>query len=168
MFKERMVKAINEQINAEFYSAYLYLSMESWFRSQNLDGFANWMRVQFQEEQFHAMKLYDFVNERGGSVTLTAIAEPPKEWKSPLAVFEAVYKHEQMVTSRIDLLVDLAQKLKDHATLSFLQWFVDEQVEEESNDLAIINKLKLVAEAPGGMFMIDKELAARVFTPPAE
>jgi len=168
MFKERMVKAINEQINAEFYSAYLYLSMESWFRSQNLDGFANWMRVQFQEEQFHAMKLYDFVNERGGSVTLTAIAEPPKEWKSPLAVFEAVYKHEQMVTSRIDLLVDLAQELKDHATLSFLQWFVDEQVEEESNDLAIINKLKLVAEAPGGMFMIDKELAARVFTPPAE
>ncbi len=167
MIDEKMAKAINQQINAEFYSAHLYLAMETYFHSKNLDGFANWMRVQFQEEHFHAMKLYDYLNERGGTFVCMAIEAPPKQWNQVLDVFEAVYKHEQKVTASINNLVDIAQELKDHATGSFLQWFINEQVEEEANDVAVINKLKLVADAPGGLFMVDKELAARVFTPPA-
>ncbi len=165
--KEKMVSALNKQINAELYSAYLYLSMSAYFQSINLSGFANWMRCQALEEQVHAMKLYDFVNERGGRVNLTAIEEPPSYWDSPLAVFEAVYQHEQKVTGMINGLVDLAIAEKDHATNSFLQWFVTEQVEEESSADGIVQKLKLIADAPGGLFMIDNELAQRAFTMPA-
>jgi len=167
MISEKMVKAINDQINAEMYSAYLYLAMKAYFESQNLLGFANWMDVQTKEEMVHAMKFYGFINARNGRVQLGVIEKPPFEWASPLAVFEAVYKHEQIVTDLINKLVDLAQGEKDHATVSFLKWFIDEQVEEESNDVAVIQKLKLVQNAPGGMFMLDNELAQRVFTPPA-
>jgi ferritin len=124
------------------------------------------MRIQTQEEVTHAMKIYDFVNERGGRVTLSAIDGPPTEWNSPLAVFEAVYKHEQKVTGLINDLVDLAIKEKDHATNSFLQWFVNEQVEEESSADEIVQQLKMMEDAPGGMFMLDRELGQRVFTPP--
>jgi ferritin len=166
MISEKMVKALNDQINAELYSAYLYLAMKAYFESQNLGGFANWMNVQTQEEIVHAMKFYDFVNSRNGRVELGAIEKPPGDWASPMEVFEAVYKHEQLVTDRINKLVELAQGLKDHATESFLKWFVDEQVEEEANDVAVIQKLKLMQNAPGGMFMLDNELAQRVFTPP--
>jgi len=167
MISKKMEEALNEQVNAELYSAYLYLSMESYFKSLNLNGFANWMRVQTQEEVAHAMKIYDFVNERGGRITLKAIEGPQTEWDSPLAVFEAVYVHEQKVTGLINDLVDLAIKEKDHATNTFLQWFVNEQVEEESSADEVVQQLKMMENAPGGMFMLDRELGQRVFTPPA-
>ena len=166
MISKKMEEALNSQVNAELYSAYLYLSMESYFKSLNLNGFANWMRVQTQEEVMHAMKIYDFINERGGRVTLKTIDGPPTEWNSPLAVFEAVYTHEQKVTGLINELVDLAIKEKDHATNSFLQWFVSEQVEEESSADEIVQQLKMMEDAPGGMFMLDRELGQRVFTLP--
>ncbi|MCH8118155.1 MAG: ferritin [Planctomycetes bacterium] len=167
MISEKMEEALNGQVNAELYSAYLYLSMESYFKSLNLNGFAGWMRVQTQEEVIHAMKIYDFINERGGRVILKAIEGPPTEWDSPLAVFEAVYVHEQKVTGLINDLVDLAIKEKDHATNTFLQWFVNEQVEEESSADEVVQQLKMMENAPGGMFMLDRELGQRVFTPPA-
>ena len=167
MIKKSIEKAINEQINAELYSAYLYLSMSAHFRSINLVGAANWMRVQAQEEMVHALRFYDYVLERGGKAALAAIEGPETEWKSPLAVFEAGYKHEQYVTSRINSLVDLAIKESDHATNAMLQWFVTEQVEEEANADAVIQKLKLTKGEGGGLFMIDQELGTRVFTPPA-
>jgi len=166
MISKKMEEALNGQVNAELYSAYMYLSMESYFKSVNLNGFANWMRIQTQEEVMHGMKIYDFINERGGRVTLKAIEGPPIKWKSPLAVFEAVYAHEQKVTGLINKLVDLAIKEKDHATNTFLQWFVNEQVEEESSADAIVQQLKMMEKAPGGMFMLDRELGQRVFTPP--
>jgi len=167
MISKKMEEALNGQVNAELYSAYLYLSMESYFKSLNLNGFANWMRVQTQEEVAHAMKIYDFINERGGRVTLKPIEGPQTEWDSPLAVFEAVYVHEQKVTGLINDLVDLAIKEKDHATNTFLQWFVSEQVEEESSADEVVQQLKMMENAPGGMFMLDRELGQRVFTPPA-
>ena len=167
MLNKKMEEALNEQVNAELYSAYMYLSMESYFKSLNLNGFANWMRAQTQEEVTHAMKIYDFINERGGRVTLKAVEGPPTKWDSPLAVFEAVYAHEQKVTRLINNLVDLAIKEKDYATNSFLQWFVNEQVEEESSADEVVQQLKMIENAPGGMFMLDRELGQRVFTPPA-
>ena len=167
MIGKKMEEALNEQVNAEMYSAYLYLSMESYFKSLNLNGFANWMRVQTQEEMTHAMKMYDFVIERGGRVLLKAIQGPPIQWKSPLAAFEAVSEHEQKVTGLINELVDLAINERDHATNSFLQWFFNEQVEEEASADELVKQLKLMENAPGGMFMLDRELGQRVFTPPA-
>jgi ferritin len=167
MISKKMEEALNAQVNAEMYSAYLYLSMESFFKSLNLNGFANWMRVQTQEEMMHAMKIYDFINERNGRVLLKAIDGPPTKWDSPLAVFKAVLKHEQKVTGLINDLVDLAIKEKDHATNSFLQWFVNEQVEEEASADEMVQQLKMMEDAPGGMFMLDRELGQRVFTPPA-
>ena len=167
MISKKMEKALNAQVNAELYSAYLYLSMEAFFQSLNLKGFANWMRAQTQEEVSHAMKIYDFINERGGRAVLKGIDGPPTEWDSPLVVFEAAYAHEQKVTGLINDLVDLAIKEKDHATNSFLQWFVNEQVEEEASADEIVQQLKMMEKAPGGMFMLDRELGQRVFTPPA-
>ncbi len=167
MISKKMVKALNEQVNAEFFSAYLYLSMEAYFKSLNLNGFANWMKVQTQEETSHAMKIYEFINERGGRIILKAIEGPETEWDSPLAAFEAVYEHEQKVTGLINELVNLAIEEKDHATNTFLQWFVNEQVEEESSADDMVQQLKMMEKAPGGMFMLDRELAQRVFTPPA-
>ena len=167
MLGKNMEKALNKQVNAELYSAYLYLSMEAYFESRNLKGFANWMRCQTQEEMFHAMKLYDFINERSGTVSLTAIEGPKTLWKSPLDAFEDALKHEQKVTGIIGGLVDLAVQEKDHASNSFLQWYVDEQVEEEASVDGVVQNLKLTGDAPGGLFMIDKELSARIFTMPA-
>jgi len=166
MIKEKIQDALNKQLNAELYSSYLYLSMSAHFESVSLKGFANWMRVQAQEELTHAMKFYDYIHERGGRVTLTSIDAPQTQWDSPLAVFEHVYKHEQKVTGLINDLVDLALSEADHATNNFLQWFVTEQVEEESSADEIIQKLKLVGEASGGLLMLDQELKQRVFTPP--
>ncbi|HCO94620.1 MAG TPA: ferritin [Phycisphaerales bacterium] len=167
MISKKMEKALNEQVNAELYSAYLYLSMEAYFKSLNLNGFANWMRVQTQEEVSHAMKIYGFVDERGGRITLKTIEGPQTKWDSPLAVFKDIYKHEQKVTSLINDLVNLAIEEKDHATNTFLQWFVNEQVEEEASADQVVQQLKIMEKAPGGMFMLDRELAQRVFTPPA-
>ncbi len=167
MIGKKMEKALNDQVNAELFSAYLYLSMEAYFKSLNMNGFANWMRVQTQEEVIHATMMYDFINERGGRVTLKAIDGPKTKWDSPLAVFKNIYEHEQKVTGLINNLVDLAIKEKDHATNAFLQWFVNEQVEEESSADAVVQQLKMMKDAPGGIFMLDKELGQRVFTPPA-
>lgn len=167
MISKEMQKAINEQINAELHSAYLYLSMVSYFKSLNLDGFAQWMTVQTQEEISHAMKFFNFVLERGGKAVLQPIEGPAIEWDSPQAAFEAAYKHEQYITGRIDDLVQLARQEKDTASEIMLQWYVTEQVEEEANADGVIQKLKMLAGAPGGMFMLDRELVARVFAPPA-
>jgi ferritin len=166
MFAKRMQDALNKQVNAELYSSYLYLSMAAYFESIDLTGFATWMRVQVQEELVHAIKFYDFINERGGRVKFAAIESPPGEWDSPLAAFEHAYQHEQKVTNMIDALVDVAAEEKDHATASFLSWFVDEQVEEEASANAVVRKLKLAGESGSGLFMIDRELGQRVFTPP--
>lgn len=167
MLNNDMEKALNTQVNAEMYSAYLYLSMSAYFQSKSLGGFASWMRVQAQEEMVHAMKLYDFINERGGRVTLELIEAPPTEWDSPLATSEAVYEHEQKVTGLINELVELALEKHDHATNIFLQWFVSEQVEEEDSANDVVEKIKLMGDARGGLFMLDRELGQRVFTPPA-
>ncbi|NDV26120.1 ferritin [Desulfovibrio sp. JC010] len=168
MSNKVLEKALNEQLNAEMYSAYLYLSMSAYFSDIGLDGFANWMRVQAKEEQFHAMKFYDYINERGGRVLLSAIEAPKTEWESPLACIEAVLEHEKHVTSLINNLVNLAIDERDHATNIFLQWFVTEQVEEEDSVNAVLNKLRLLNGEGNGMFILDKELSARVFNAPAE
>jgi ferritin len=168
MLNEKMEKALNDQLNAEMYSSYLYLSMASYFQSINLNGFATWMRVQTQEEMLHAMKFYDFINERGGRVTLGQIAGPPTEWESPLGAFESALEHEQKVTGLINSLMDLALEGRDHATQIFLQWFVTEQVEEEDSANEVIQKIKLMGDAQGGLFMVDRELGQRTFTPPAD
>ncbi len=166
MLNKKMQEAINSQINAEIYSSYLYLSMSAYFESINLSGFASWMRAQAQEEMVHAMKFYDYVNERGGRVILGPIEAPPSEWESAVSVFDATYQHEQKVTGLINDLVDLAIEEKDHATNNLLQWFVSEQVEEEASASGVLNKAKLTGDAPGGLFMLDQELGARVFTMP--
>jgi len=167
MLNDKVQDALNKQLNAELYSAYLYLSMSAYFHSVNLPGFANWMRVQTQEELVHAMKFYDYVGERGGRVTLGQVEAPLKDWDSATAVFEHVYEHEQKVTGLIDSLVNLAITEKDHATNKFLQWFVSEQVEEESSASDVLQKVKLAAGRADELFMLDQELAQRVFTPPA-
>lgn len=166
MLSKKMEKALNDQINAEFYSAFLYLSMAAYFDGVGMGGFASWMRVQFQEEQAHAMKLFDYVGERGGKVTLGVIEAPKAKWKSALDVFEDTYKHEQKVTGLINKLVDLARAESDHATDNFLRWFVAEQVEEEASAGDILQKVKMIGDG-NGLYMLDRELAQRVFTPPA-
>ncbi|MFO7722220.1 MAG: ferritin [Bacteroidales bacterium] len=163
MLSKKMEEALNAQINAEFESAYLYLSMATWFEEKNLEGMANWMMIQFKEEQTHALKFYSYVNERGGRVILKPIKGPETKWKNILHVFEETLKHEQLVTSLINNLVDIAIEEKDHATNAMLQWFVNEQVEEEANADRIINQLKMIGDHPQGIFMLDKEFAARVF-----
>ena len=161
MLQKEMAEALNKQVNEEFYSAYLYLQMSAYFDSIGLKGFAHWMMVQYQEEVGHGMKIYNYLLSQGEEIKLLPIAEPPHEWESPLHVFEETLKHEQHITQCINDLVDLAEKLKDRATFNFLQWFVDEQVEEEENDREIIEKLKLVGDSKNGLFMIDRELAGR-------
>ena len=167
MLSAKMSEALNGQLNKEIYSAYLYLSMSAYSTYIGLKGFANWFMVQYQEESVHAMKIYDYINSQGGQVKLLAVAQPPAEFKSPLDMFEKTLEHERFVTKCINDLVDLAIKGKDHATNIFLQWFVTEQIEEEANDNEIISKLKLVGDKGDALLMIDRELAARVFTPPA-
>ena len=167
MLSERMGKALNKQVNREIYSAYLYLSMSAHSTFKGLKGFANWFMVQYQEEMIHVMKIYDYINDRAVQVKLMAIERPPTKFGSPLEMFEKTLEHEKFVTKRINNLVDLAIEEKDHASNIFLQWFVTEQIEEEANDNEIISKLKLVGKDGNGLFMIDRELAARVFTLPA-
>ena len=168
MISENMIDALNGQINKEIYSAYLYMSMSAGSTYAGLNGFANWFMVQYQEEMTHAMKIYTYVNDQGAQVKLAAIAQPPIDFDSALDMFEKTLGHEEFVTKSINELVDLAIKENDHATNIFLQWFVTEQIEEESNDNEIIAKLKLVGGEGNGLFMLDKELAQRVFVPPAQ
>jgi len=166
MLNDKMVEALNKQLNKEMYSAYLYMSMSAYSTYIGLKGFANWFMVQYQEEMVHAMKIYDYINDQCGQVKLMAIEQPLTEFESPLDMFEKTLEHEKFITRSINELVDLAIAEKDHATNIFLQWFVTEQIEEEGNDNEIISKLKLVGEDGNGLLMLDKELAARVFTPP--
>ncbi len=166
MLKPKMEAAFNKQLNAEYYSSYMYLSMAAYFDSLDLPGFSNWMRVQVDEERFHAMKFFDFISNRGGRVKLTEIAGPPVDWKSALDVFEATLAHEQKVTGLINDLVYLARDERDNASEVFLGWFVTEQVEEEDNVRKILGQLKLISDSPQALYMLDKELAARTFSPP--
>ena len=164
MLSKKLQSALNDQINAELFSAYLYLSMSSWFKAQNLEGFASWLEIQAQEEVAHAMKFYGYLHDKGAPVELKQLETPQRSWKSPLAAFEDAYKHEVYISGRINDLADLAVADKDHATNVLLNWFVSEQVEEEASALAVVEKLKLVASHPGGIYMLDREMASRPTT----
>ncbi len=165
MINEKIEKALNAQLNKEFFSSYLYLSMSSYFESKNLTGMAAWMKIQANEEYLHAMKFYAYILQKKGRVILTSIETPKSEWKSVLDVFEATYTHEEFITESIDELVNLSLEVKDHATNNFLQWFVTEQVEEEANVTKIIDDLKMIGDNNYGVFMLDRELAARQPSP---
>jgi ferritin len=164
MALNKNVEAIlNNQINKEFWSAYFYLSMSNYLNANGMSGFANWMKVQFEEETSHAMKMMVFVNERGGRVILEPIAEVPSEWEGVLNIYEETLRHEEVVTGLINECVNVAIEEKDHATVNFLQWFVDEQVEEEAGVSEIIDQLKMIGCQGNGLYMIDKEFKSRVF-----
>ena len=167
MMHEKMQEALNDQVAAEFYSAYLYLSMSSYLDSIDMPGAANWMRVQYHEELAHGEKMFAYIMERDGRAIVKGFDAPPQEWSSVLEVFEKAYEHEQKVTAMIGHLIEVARELKDYATEIFLQWFISEQVEEEASVKAIVQQLKLVDDAKHGRYMIDRELASRSFTPPA-
>lgn len=161
MLSEKMQQALNDQINAELSSYYTYLSMSAYFTDQDLNGFAHWVRIHANEEMMHAMKLYDFVHSRRGRVLLQAIPGPTTHWGSSLDAFESALRYEQYVTGLINKLVDLAIAESDHATNSFLKWFVDEQVEEESSVDLVIRDLRRVGDFGPGLFLLDRELAGR-------
>lgn len=162
MLNERMEEALNEQINKEMYSSYLYLAMSAYSSSIGLPGFAHWFRVQVEEENIHAMKLFDYINNQGGRVKLKEIKEPPMKFGTPMSMFQQTLKHEQFVTRLIHELVDLARAEKDDNTISFLQWYVDEQVEEEENDNEIIAKLIDVDDNKDALSELDAGLAKRL------
>ncbi|MBN2171816.1 MAG: ferritin [Candidatus Krumholzibacteriota bacterium] len=171
MLDPKMEKALNKQVNAELFAFYLYLSIATWMEDKGLLGMGTWMRSQAEEEVSHAMRLYGFVQERGGRVTLAAIDAPATEWKSAQDAFTAALAHEVKVTGMINGLVDLAHEIKDHAAAVFLQWFVSEQVEEEAQVQEILDKFKLAGDHPGFLYMLDKELGSRpasFITPPLE
>lgn len=167
MLSQKMEAALNAQINAEYYSSYLYLSMAADSEAAGLKGFANWFQIQVQEETTHMMKFFNFVLERGVRVDLGPIEGPPTKWESALEAFQATLEHEQSVTAMINKLVDLAIAESDHATNNFLQWFVGEQVEEEATAGEILQQLKLIGDEPHALLMLDRELGQRVFVPPA-
>ncbi len=160
---DRIVRVLNQQLNRELYSAYLYLSMAAYFDSLGLKGFASWMKVQWKEELMHAMKFFDYISSRGGRVELYAIEEPPKSWSSLLNAFEYALEHERKVTKLINELVDLAIAEKDYATFNMLQWFVKEQVEEEESFGDIVEKLRLSKDDSRILLLLDAELGKRKF-----
>lgn len=164
MLSKKIEEALNAQINAEFWSAYLYMSMSAWCSHEGKPGMANWFEVQFQEEQDHARILFNYVLQRGGKVELKAIEEVPIKWENELDVFKATLKHEQHVTSLINDLFALTAKENDYATQSMLKWFIDEQVEEEENASNIIDNLKMLNGNGYGLFMLDKDLSTRTYT----
>ena len=166
MFSKKMLQAMNDQIQHEFYSAYIYLSMSAYFELENYPGFAHWMRIQFEEEMAHAFRFYDYIHSRGEQVTLLPIGQPPVDYESPLAAFEAALEHEQKITGDIHRLYALATDEKDYPSLSFLQWFIDEQVEEEEHVGEVVDNVKRVSGVSHAMLMLDRELGQR--QPPAE
>jgi ferritin len=168
MLTKKIEEALNEQLNRELYSSYLYMSMSSSCTSRGLKGFANWFMVQYHEEMFHAMKFYEYINLQGGRVALKALAQPPSEFSSPLEMFDKTLEHELFITKSINDLVELAISEKDHATQIFLHWYVTEQVEEESNDNEIIAQLRIIRDDPQALIMLDRELAGRMTTVPTE
>ncbi|WP_346868516.1 MULTISPECIES: ferritin [unclassified Clostridium] len=166
MLSDNLLKNLNDQVNFEFYSSYTYLAMAAYAESVDLSGIANFFRVQAQEELFHAMKLYDYIFQKNGVVELEKIDKPEGKYESIIDVFETGYKHEQLVTSRIYKLADIASEEKEHATMSLLRWFIDEQVEEENTFNTLLKKIKRAEDNPAALYMLDEELATRVFTPP--
>ncbi len=158
---DEMKNGLIDQMNAEFYSSYLYLAIGNWFRDQDLDGFGSWMEAQAAEEYEHAMKLYHHLHERGVTPRLAAIPEPPSSWDSVLAAVEAVLEHERYITGRIHELADLALSNHDHASRLLLDWYVNEQVEEEATASDIVRKVRMLADTSHGLFMLDRELAGR-------
>ena len=163
---EKLQQAFNDQINKELYSEYLYMSMFAYFDRMNLQGFKNWMNVQMQEEHAHAMGMFNYVHERGGKVILQAIEQPQTDWESPVALFEHVLEHEKFVTSRINALMDVAEEVKDRAAVSFLDWYLKEQVEEEASVGGVLATLKLIGDDKKALLLLDKDLATRTFVAP--
>jgi ferritin len=161
MLKDKILKALNAQMNLELSSSYLYLAMAAYFESENLNGFAHWMKLQSGEEYGHAMKIYGYISQRSGRVNLAKIDAPKSEWKSASEIFKETLKHEQKVSKAINDLVDLSITEKDHATNAFLQWFVTEQVEEEATAMGILDKIKMVGDNKNGLFLLNRELGMR-------
>jgi ferritin len=168
MISEKMTEALNEQVNREMYSAYLYMSMSAYCNTIGLKGFANWFMVQYHEEMVHAMKIFEYIMRQAGRVRLKPLADPPSDFSSPLDMFEKTLEHERFITRSINERMDLAISERDHATQIFLQWYVNEQVEEEENDNDIIAQLKLIGDNPQGLLMLDRELAGRMTTVPTD
>lgn len=166
MISSKIQNAINAQIQAEMYSANLYLAMSAYFGAEGLAGFANWMYIQYQEEMLHAMKFFRYLNSRGGRVLIQALEQPEPNYQSVLDVFEKTLAHEQKVTSLIHNLYEIALEEKDYAFQSFLKWYIDEQVEEEETAQGLIDKIKLLGEAKN-LYLLDQEMAQRVFAPSA-
>jgi ferritin len=167
LLNDSLSQALNDQMNFEFYSSHVYLAMAAYCSAESLDGFANFYIVQAEEERFHAMKIYKFLNDRGRRAVLFGMNDPKNDYVSMLDVFERAYEHEQIVTKRIYDLSDIAMNEREHATIQFLKWFIDEQVEEEAMFDTIINKLKRIDKDSNAFFMMDTEFSQRVFTPPA-
>ena len=161
MYSDKMHQALNDQIHHELESAYIYLSMSAYFEAGNFPGFAHWMKMQFEEEMEHAFRFYDFIHSRGGQVKLLAISEPPVDYESPLAAFENALAHEQKITNDIHNLYGLAMEEKDYPSLSFLQWFIDEQVEEEASAGGILETLKMIGDKGHALVMMDHQLGSR-------
>jgi len=166
MIKDKILQSLNAQINLEYHSSYSYLAMSKYFLEQNLNGFASWMRVQAQEELIHAMKIFDFINERDGTIQFADIKQPRQQWDTPLDAFEDALTNEKSVSESIYDIVDLSLSERDHATNAFLQWFVSEQVEEESLIKEVIDNLKLVGNDGNGLFLLDRDLGQRSFINP--
>ncbi|GAB6167919.1 ferritin [Clostridium carnis] len=166
MISENLLSHLNDQVNFEFYSSYTYLAMAGYAESVDLSGFANFFRVQAKEELFHAMKLYDYIFQKNGTVTLEQINKPTGNYDSIIDVFQKGYEHEQLVTRKIYELADIAHDEKEHATMSLLKWFIDEQVEEENNFHSLLKKVRRSEGNPAAIYMLDEELASRVYTPP--
>ena len=166
MISEKMQDALNKQVNEEFFSAYMYLAMSAYCSTIGLPGFANWMRMQYEEEIMHVTKMYDYIMGQGGVIELKAIEQPDQEFGTPLEIFETTLEHEQLVTNLIHRLMDLAVEERDYATQTFLQWYVTEQVEEEANVNDILSPLRMVGEDKGGLMMIDQQLASRLAPTP--
>ena len=167
MLSERMQEALNDQMKWEFYSEFLYIAMAGYFLSRSLDGFANWMMVQAEEERTHAKMFFNYINDAGGRPEIRAFDQMENDYDSVIDVFKATVEHEKLVTRRINDLKDLALQEKDHATANFLDWFVKEQIEEVASPQKILDQLELAAGDGQALMMLDRELAQRVFTPPA-
>jgi ferritin len=168
MLSQRLLDELNMQLKYEFYSSHLYLAMTGYCLSQDLDGFANFFKVQAEEEKFHAMKFFNFINQRGGRIKIYALDEPSNDYASVLDAFEKSLEHERFVTKRIYTLTDIAMEEREHSTISFLKWFIGEQVEEEATLDNVIKKLHRIGNDSSGIYLLDTELAARTFTPPAD
>ena len=162
MLKKRVEEVLNEQLNREFYSAYLYLSMSAYFDSIDLEGFAHYMKVQYQEEMAHAIRIFNYVSNVGGRVTLKAVEQPKGTWKDVIEVFEETHKHECFITNSINEVLTVAHEEHDYATINMLQWFIGEQVEEEATVLKILNQLRMIEGKGPGLFMLDREMGQRI------